>query len=367
MTSSDHNTVFLRLEGPLQSWGVSSRFVIRDTADEPTKSGILGLVCCAMGLRREVAKIHLPKLNELLMGVRVDRPGVKWADYHTVGAGIGVMKAAGKIKFTETTDEIEAVVSRRFFLSDASFLVALQGGLDTIAKVAQKLQDPDWPPFLGRKSCPPAVPIFAGTGRFDHLEAALTSTSQPWRPRLADIDGLAPPGPLRAIIECRPSEGRSLPEAAIGRMDEPVSFFPPLHRVRYVVETEIACPRGEPTQSACPSPARGWANYQSPIWKKEKRPRRLRRDWLLCVLCKRPAEEVHHVDYFRAPDQEDVEQDLRSLCKLCHGAITMLEYGVDMGEKRIDPLNADWRERIIAQRAKILRDRIPMHLRKERQ
>ncbi|MGH9433413.1 MAG: CRISPR-associated protein Cas5, partial [Terriglobia bacterium] len=40
------NTLFLRLEGPLQSWGdQQSKFVIRRTAEAPTKSGVIGMLC----------------------------------------------------------------------------------------------------------------------------------------------------------------------------------------------------------------------------------------------------------------------------------------------------------------------------------
>jgi len=41
-------TLLLRLAGPMQSWGLSSRFTIRDTSLEPSKSGVLGLLCAAL-------------------------------------------------------------------------------------------------------------------------------------------------------------------------------------------------------------------------------------------------------------------------------------------------------------------------------
>ena len=55
-----NNTLFLRLEGPLQAWGDNSKFVIRRCMDAPTKSGVLGLICCAMGLSRQAARDKLP-------------------------------------------------------------------------------------------------------------------------------------------------------------------------------------------------------------------------------------------------------------------------------------------------------------------
>ena len=41
--------LFLWLQGPLQSWGASSRFDLRQTLDFPTKSGIYGMLLAASG------------------------------------------------------------------------------------------------------------------------------------------------------------------------------------------------------------------------------------------------------------------------------------------------------------------------------
>ena len=41
--------LLLWLEGPLQAWGHDSRFGRRDSLPFPTKSGVLGLLCCALG------------------------------------------------------------------------------------------------------------------------------------------------------------------------------------------------------------------------------------------------------------------------------------------------------------------------------
>ena len=42
----------LLLDGPLQSWGFSSRFQRRTTGLHPTKSGVIGMICAAMGLAK---------------------------------------------------------------------------------------------------------------------------------------------------------------------------------------------------------------------------------------------------------------------------------------------------------------------------
>lgn len=41
--------LLLWLEGPLQAWGHDSKFGVRNTLNFPTRSGILGLLCCAHG------------------------------------------------------------------------------------------------------------------------------------------------------------------------------------------------------------------------------------------------------------------------------------------------------------------------------
>ncbi|MBI4285283.1 MAG: type I-E CRISPR-associated protein Cas5/CasD, partial [Chloroflexi bacterium] len=84
--SSGHNTLFLRLAGPMQSWGTSSRFQLRRTDLYPSKSGVLGMLLCAKGVRREDSRPELERLTSLLMGVRVDESGTTDWDYHTAGA-----------------------------------------------------------------------------------------------------------------------------------------------------------------------------------------------------------------------------------------------------------------------------------------
>ncbi len=190
------NTLFVRLEGPLQAWGTRARWGERDSALEPTKSGVIGLIACALGwgLAQDTAISDLSR--SLRFGVRVDRPGRLLVDYHTVVGG--VLSAEGKIKITASTGERETVVSRRTYLADASFLAALQGPDDLIARTAEALQAPVWPPFLGRRSCPPTVPFFAGIGDFATLVDALRSQPLP-----AD----APSQRVRAVIEQPPGQG----------------------------------------------------------------------------------------------------------------------------------------------------------------
>lgn len=359
---SQPNTVFLRLDGPLQSWGVTSRFVIRDTADVPSKSGVLGLICAAMGLRREAANEWLkqPEVLALKMGVRIDRPGTKFTDYHTAGAGIGMMSAKGIIKITESTKEIETHVMRKEYLADAAFLVALWGNTGTVADIVKAIQEPVWPAFLGRKSCPPSVPVFAGTDNHDGLEAALRSL--PWRPRLDVVDlpqGKQRPDKinLRAVVEVSPPAGQPV-------RDVPVSWTHWSHGIRWVKAVPLDGVRVDDEQFSEPPkrdgrPAteyRGWKRSNTPAGQVPRREQRLAHDSWRCVFCKQPAVDVHHASYERV-GHEDIENDLRSVCRVCHDAITLLEYAAGMGSVRIDPCDPKNHPAITAQRTSILKHR----------
>ena len=75
-------TLLLRLAAPLQSWGADSKFETRKTNREPTKSGVIGLLAAALGLRRDDAA-GLARLNGLHFAVRADREGSLLVDFHT--------------------------------------------------------------------------------------------------------------------------------------------------------------------------------------------------------------------------------------------------------------------------------------------
>ena len=126
------NTLFLRLEGPFQSWGERARWSVRDTAPEPTKSGVVGLLGCALGLNKDE---DLRNLNGAIrIGVRCERPGNMLVDFHTVVGG--VLSAEGKVKKTASTRKPETVISFRSYLCDASFLAAVLASPEWIACLA---------------------------------------------------------------------------------------------------------------------------------------------------------------------------------------------------------------------------------------
>jgi len=396
MSGSDNTTLFLRLEGPLQAWGDNSKYVVRRTLEAPTKSGIVGLICCAMGLNRQetvrepiastalrtlaerlvpekdvddkkIDRTVLRLLNKLQMGVRIDRAGVRWWDYHTVGAKVGLLQAKGGIKRTGGSNgPIETLISRREYLCDASFLVALRGDGGPISEVANALAKPKWSLFLGRRSCPPCVPILvtkrnngnrkADIEDFKSLELALESRA--WYPRTKrDTPRDEKRKPLKklalnCLVEWPPRNGEIAPADAEVWYDAPASFNPPVHEPRLVQRKHIQVLVGVPIQNRTLPPPRPRADYNNTEYKK-RRQQRLESDYGLCVFCKSPATTVQHVTYRRAGGNEEPE-DLRGLCRLCHDSVTMIEYGLGMGMDRINPEEPCWRSQIIRKRQEII-------------
>ena len=158
--------VAFRLAGPLQSWGSRSRFVRRETEKAPTKSGVLGLVAAAKGIRRTDP---LESLLGLRFGVRVDQPGQLVRDFHT--AHRPKKEPTGDVSWTPMP------LSTRYYISDAVFLAVLEGERDLVAGIDEAVRRPEFPLYLGRRSCPPAGPIALGV--FDYgLDEALATL--PW-------------------------------------------------------------------------------------------------------------------------------------------------------------------------------------------
>ena len=187
--------LLLRLAGPMQAWGTQSRFSIRDTGLEPSKSGVIGLLCAALGKPRdETADAPhgtpaLADLARLTMAVRVDRPGTMAADYHTAQ---NVLIAGKKPKLKDCEP------STRYYLADADFLVGLQGSVELLQRLDAALADPIWPLCLGRKSFVPSRPVREPDGLLPGASLPDALKQHAWFKRVSRDE---PGGPLRIVME----------------------------------------------------------------------------------------------------------------------------------------------------------------------
>lgn len=161
---SEKACLALILDAPLMSWGFASRFQRRTTALHPTRSGIVGMICAALGVAKGssaegewLARLENVRLTVLAIprepeGSRQPLEIRRLEDYHTVS---GTRSAENKIKK-------DAVLSHRQYLLDAKFGVILAGPRDTLESVAEALRNPTWGVWFGRKNCIPAAPILRG-------------------------------------------------------------------------------------------------------------------------------------------------------------------------------------------------------------
>ena len=170
-------TLLLRLAAPLQSWGNDSKFDTRMTENEPTKSGVIGLLAAALGRRRDES---IDDLAGLKFGVRVDKDGVLLRDFHTAKSNKS------------------AYVTNRYYLSDAVFIAGVESDdKEFLEKLEFALKNPKFPLFLGRRSCPPTLPICLGvrdttlidTLKLEKCHAEGRNSSKPFRIQIDDEGG----------------------------------------------------------------------------------------------------------------------------------------------------------------------------------
>ena len=216
-------TLLLRLAAPMQSWGTASRFSIRDTGLEPSKSGVFGLLCAAMGISRQDDHSLNQLRTRLLMGVRVDREGLLRKDFHTA---LEVRRASGGTKETE--------LSERWYLADANFLVGLESDdHDLLIRLNEAITSPVWQLSLGRKSFLPSLPIRVSDHPLDQgLQESLQSF--PWNPDREEDT----PDKLRMVLDSTMGQSNEV------RTDDPISFQPRRFTLRYVRTEFVPTPRG---------------------------------------------------------------------------------------------------------------------------
>lgn len=199
------STLLLRLAGPMQSWGTDSKFDVRRTQREPSKSGVIGLVAAALGVSRQDRQA-LATLACLRFGVRVDREGTLLRDYHTA--------------HEKTCKKEEAVyITNRYYLADAAFVAGLEsedGAL--LEKIGEALVSPAFPLYLGRRSCPPTGRIFLGISP-KPLEEALREN--------------APDSASWLVLDAKAGEPGGL------QRDVPLSFNP--NRREYGFRRVVSC------------------------------------------------------------------------------------------------------------------------------
>ena len=168
----------------------------------------------------------MTRLVQLRFGVRVEREGQLLVDYHTANREEDRKK--GKAPY----------VTYRHYLEDAVFLVGLESE-DTalLQELAEALTHPVFPLYLGRRACPPTLPLCLGLREQGLVEA------------LQAEPALCPSGPkpTRIVADAAPQEPGAVPQR-----DVPLSYDPRHRQYGYRSAREISLrqPAGAPEPTA---------------------------------------------------------------------------------------------------------------------
>ncbi len=157
--------LILKLQGPMQSWGEHSFEGLRPSSFFPTRSAVLGLLGACSGIRRGDQAGQRKLAESLGLAVRIDNRKLsgkkpktlfhqKLTDYHTIK---GARKEYRGLK------EHATIQTWREYLSDAEFTIVLwekENAMPVLDKLAKDFKKPTFTPYLGRRSCPIARPLF---------------------------------------------------------------------------------------------------------------------------------------------------------------------------------------------------------------
>ncbi|WKJ90935.1 type I-E CRISPR-associated protein Cas5/CasD [Methylomonas montana] len=175
--------LILKCQGAMQAWGGHTYEDYRPSLIFPTRSAVVGLLGACLGLERgqseqlkllsdsfELTVLANPRQIERRHFDREIEPRKvtlhKMTDYHTV---LAARRADGG-------QRDDAIVSRREYLCDAEFTLALvfkdhaEYGLQ---QVLQDIKKPKYTPYLGRRSCPLHRPLFERVVEAESAEQAL--------------------------------------------------------------------------------------------------------------------------------------------------------------------------------------------------
>jgi CRISPR system Cascade subunit CasD len=154
----------MRLYGPMASWGDIAVGELRGTSTRPSRSALIGLLSAALGVTREDHSTLERMVDSYRFAVRVDRQGTLIRDFHTWQKP----KIKRGMKCETRKEELEAAelatgISRRDYCCDARYVVCVWTEGDSppfsLEEIKAAVARPRFVLYLGRKSCPPSLPV----------------------------------------------------------------------------------------------------------------------------------------------------------------------------------------------------------------
>jgi len=201
-----HRFIVFRLYGPLAAWGDIAVGEQRPSTPHPSKSAVLGLVAAALGIQRDDDPAHASLQRGYGFAVRVDSAGVPLRDYHTSQYA----KSTTRLHHLRTRrDELAdpgnraTVLSTRDYRADALYTACLHhrpgGSAPPAEAIAAALAKPGFIPYLGRRSCPAALPLSPRVIEAQDFSAALAAydRAEQGGERAQFLEGLSPRGRIK--------------------------------------------------------------------------------------------------------------------------------------------------------------------------
>ena len=150
--------IIFKLKGAMQSWGLPRiRGDYFPTDTKPTKSGIVGLIACVLGIERGD-----PQIEELNSALKVwvksyDNDGIM-TDFHVIHASADRPQYLADGTNNSPSSK-QGMVTKRSYIQSGEFDIILEGDDELLNKISDAFRCPHWIPYLGRKSCAVSYPI----------------------------------------------------------------------------------------------------------------------------------------------------------------------------------------------------------------
>lgn len=168
-----------QLYGMLAAYGLVAVGEVRLTGGHPTRSAIFGLLAACLGIRRGEEQRLRALSDGYGLAVRVDAPGTRLLDYHTVQTPPEKSKRVYRTRSDElgglldVDEEPYTVLSRRGYLCDAHFTACLRALSDAapfgLEEIAAALRSPSLRPTsaanAARRPCPSLRALATPTAR----------------------------------------------------------------------------------------------------------------------------------------------------------------------------------------------------------
>ena len=175
--------LLLRLYGPLASWGEIAVGESRHSAVHPSRSALLGLLGAALGVQRSDDAGQCALVEGYRFGIKLQSSGSPLRDYHTVQVGVAPRRFQFRSRRQElAADKVDTILSTREYRCDSLALVAVEALPEApvaLDELANALRRPHFPLYLGRKSCPLALPLLPQRVSAASLREALDGVEFP--------------------------------------------------------------------------------------------------------------------------------------------------------------------------------------------